>query len=50
MRIKSLFALCLLCAGCAGDPFQTFYVPGYQLNAITGKADLFRPSVASRNS
>jgi hypothetical protein len=37
MRIKLLFALCLFCAGCAGDPFQTFYVPGYQLNAITGR-------------
>ena len=30
MRIKLLFALSLLCAGCAGDPFQTFYSPGYQ--------------------
>ena len=28
-----IMALLLFCAGCAGlesDPFQTFYVPGYQ--------------------
>jgi hypothetical protein len=37
MRMKLLFALSLLCAGCAGDPLQTFYVPGYQMNAITGR-------------
>jgi hypothetical protein len=37
MRLKLLFALCLLCAGCAGDPFQTFYVQGYQMNGLTGR-------------
>ena len=32
MRIKLLFILSLLCAGCAdlSDPLQTFYTPGYQ--------------------
>jgi hypothetical protein len=29
-----LLALCLLCPG---DPFQTFYVPGYQFNRIAGR-------------
>ena len=38
MRIKLLFALCLLCAGCADDPFQTFYVQGYQMNALSGRS------------
>jgi hypothetical protein len=37
MHIKLLFGFCLLCAGCAGDPFQTFYVPGYQFNSISGR-------------
>jgi hypothetical protein len=37
LLVELLFALCLSCAGCAGDPFQTFYLSGYQLNAITGR-------------
>jgi len=31
LRIELLFMLSLFCAGCAdNDPFQTFFVPGYQ--------------------
>ena len=38
MNIKIVAAAFLLCAACAdNDPFQTFYVPGYQMTAISGR-------------
>jgi len=34
---SALLLVSLLCAGCAGDPFQTFYIQGYQMNSVTGR-------------